>query len=526
MHRRSPAAAGRRWAGPAGRRGRPASRRGGGRGRCRRVAGGPSVGSTRPGTSRRARRPSRRSVARADGRTNRAAGRAAYFAAMLRSMGRNGTASDRRCKRLAQVARRPPVSARHGPRRARSHAPRRRRRAATTSGAWARSVREVAVERPPVAAGHRAGQGGPDPERPGVAERLLDQRPVDRQRARLVEPGDPAQLGDRVEQRDEAAGREDRRGVVGGLRARARAGPAGAPIASAIRASSAAELVVALDRDRSRRGAPRRPARCRRRRRAGGTSRPGCRRPSPARGPSAPSSAARVDHRLAAVHVERRRRRAAIASSGTARMISSTSSTRAVASAKARTPATRRRNRSRRAASRLATALTGQPARRSATPSAVPTAPAPTIPMTGGSSPLGPDVGVGVVARVDVVAVAVVAGRDRVEVDAGAFDLLDRLGARRVLVAGLHVPVRVGSLGRSALAVVAPGLHRPPDRAPGPARYSSTRRVYRPRDGGRVPSGPQPIPSAPGRASGRACPTTTGWPRSATGSTSTGPRSR
>src|SRR6185369_5870353 len=45
-----------------------------------------------------ARRPSLDSFARAGGWTNRADGRAAYFAAMLRSMGRNGSASDRRCK--------------------------------------------------------------------------------------------------------------------------------------------------------------------------------------------------------------------------------------------------------------------------------------------------------------------------------------------------------------------------------------------------------------------------------------------
>ena len=44
-------------------------------------------------------RPSRRSRARLDGRTKRAAGRAAYLAAMLCSMGRNGTASVRPCKR-------------------------------------------------------------------------------------------------------------------------------------------------------------------------------------------------------------------------------------------------------------------------------------------------------------------------------------------------------------------------------------------------------------------------------------------
>ena len=54
-------------------------------------------------------------------------------------------------------------------------------------------------------------------------------------------------------------------------------------------------------------------------------------------------------------------------------------------SAKARVPPTSSRNRSRRTGSRLATAVIGQPARVSATPSAVPTAPAPTIPMNGGS---------------------------------------------------------------------------------------------------------------------------------------------
>ncbi len=71
----------------------------------------------------------------------------------------------------------------------------------------------------------------------------------------------------------------------------------------------------------------------------------------------------------------------AIASSGTARMISSTSSTRACGSMNARAPSTSPVNRSRRSASRLATAWIGQPARLRAAPSAVPTAPAPTIPV-------------------------------------------------------------------------------------------------------------------------------------------------
>ena len=56
-------------------------------------------------------------------------------------------------------------------------------------------------------------------------------------------------------------------------------------------------------------------------------------------------------------------------------MTSSTSSTRAFGSAKARTPGTRSRNRSRRPGSRDATAPTGQPARSSATPSARPDGP-------------------------------------------------------------------------------------------------------------------------------------------------------
>ena len=74
----------------------------------------------------------------------------------------------------------------------------------------------------------------------------------------------------------------------------------------------------------------------------------------------------------------------ATASSGTVRRTSSTSSTTACPSENIRDPSTSAWNRCRRSGSRLATAWTGQPARVSATPSAVPTAPAPMIPMTGG----------------------------------------------------------------------------------------------------------------------------------------------
>jgi hypothetical protein len=174
----------------------------------------------------------------------------------------------------------------------------------------------------------------------------------------------------------------------------------------------------------------------------------------------------------------------ATASSGTATMISSTSSMRAVASAKARLPSTRLVNRSRRSASRLATAFTGHPARRSATPERGPDGARADDPDDRRLVALGPDVGVGVVARVDLAAVAVVAGRDRVEVDAGCLELLDGLAARRIL----RGAVVAGSRARAVLAIPAPGLHRPADRASGLARYSSTRRVYRPRRRGRVPS--------------------------------------
>ena len=48
------------------------------------------------------RSPSRRSRNRVDGRTKRAAGRAAYLAAMLCSMGRNGTRSVGPRKRIIE----------------------------------------------------------------------------------------------------------------------------------------------------------------------------------------------------------------------------------------------------------------------------------------------------------------------------------------------------------------------------------------------------------------------------------------
>ena len=70
--------------------------------------------------------------------------------------------------------------------------------------------------------------------------------------------------------------------------------------------------------------------------------------------------------------------------------------------------------------SRLATAWIGQPARVRATPRAVPTAPAPMIPMIGGSPASAPGVGMWVLVLVDLRAVAMVARRQRIEVDPGS----------------------------------------------------------------------------------------------------------
>ena len=144
--------------------------------------------TAREGRGRRAG-PSRRSRARLDGRTNRAAGRAAYLAAMLCSMGRNGSASVGRLQAPSSraVAHGLAVSGASAPRASARSISRRgggdvERRA--TPGAWARERGEVRLERADVAAGHRAGQRGPDAERPGVAQRLLDERAVDRQRRR------------------------------------------------------------------------------------------------------------------------------------------------------------------------------------------------------------------------------------------------------------------------------------------------------------------------------------------------------
>ena len=297
--RRAASSASRRRARPAagGRRGRRAagsraSRRGVGRAALTLGAAQDGQRGARPaGTSRRrAGRDGARGPA-LEGRTNRAAGRAAYLAAMLCSMGRNGTASGR------AVARDRASDASHGPprspvQRATRHGERdlalrqRRRTDRTTAGAWAASAARCASSVPDVAAGHRTGQGGRDPERPRVAERLLDRAAVDGQacRPRRGRPR-PAQLGDRVEQGDEAAGGQDGRRVVGRPSSPGARRTGVAPTASAISASRSSELVVALDRDRRPVERGDRPLEVGEGDERVERARPASRPPSPARGP-------------------------------------------------------------------------------------------------------------------------------------------------------------------------------------------------------------------------------------------------
>ena len=185
---------------------------------------------------------------------------------------------------------------------------------------------------------------------------------------------------------------------------------------------------------------------------------------------------ARVGHRLAAVHPEPagngRDRVVRVRRRGSARPRPAS----AVASANPRLPSTRSVNRPRRTGSRLATARTGQPARWSATPSAVPTAPAPTIPMTGGSAPSVRTCGCGWSCAWTSSPWRWWPG------GSGSRSTPAASSSSIVLVA------RVVALARALrLALrIAPGLHRPPIRAGRLARYSSTRRVYRPPSGGRV----------------------------------------
>ena len=265
-------------------------------------------------------------------------------------------------------------------RRARAARGRRQDRPGRLRAERRRGGRAIVPASPRVAGpGERRG----DAEGAGVGHGLLEERQVDPEGALLVEARSAARPRGSCRAARRPARREHRRGVVGRLRARGAAEP-GRP-RSPRPCPRGARPARRRPRSRSsRRGAPRAPGRGRRTRPAGETRPPGSRRPSPARAPRRRGAPLVW---IIAWPAYRRRLPASdsTTSSGTARITSSTSSTRALGSANARTPGTRSLNRSRRAGSRDATAPTGQPARLSATPSAVPTAPAPTIPTTGRS---------------------------------------------------------------------------------------------------------------------------------------------
>ena len=91
-------------------------------------------------------------------------------------------------------------------------------------------------------------RASPDAQRPRVAQRALDQRSVDGQGAGLVEPGHGREFGDRVEEGDEAAGGQDRGRVIRRLGALGQAHGGGAQGIGHL-GQQAAKLVVALDRD-------------------------------------------------------------------------------------------------------------------------------------------------------------------------------------------------------------------------------------------------------------------------------------
>ena len=321
----------------------------------------------------------------ADGRTNRAAGGprtwrrccAAWASMVPRQSGAcKGDRSDSRQLRGQRAT---------AQRRWRSRVRRRRRTASSTSGRMLRAARRGGRGGADVAAHDRTGQRDPTPERSGVGRASCRER---RRRRRARRPRRAPRLArapDGVEQPHEAAGGHHRRGVVGGL------APGREP--DGLRADRFGHV-------REQRPAGRRP-RWRRSRRAG--PRP------PARVGEGDQRMERADlgagrHRrrqdatrarrwcgpgLAAVQAqlgrERRRWRRRARSGRSARPRRG----RPAASAKARAPATSDRKRSRRAASRLATAVTCQPARRRADAERGPDPPAPMMPMPGGLARLG-----------------------------------------------------------------------------------------------------------------------------------------
>ena len=293
-----------RWSARAtGRAARSAGRRPGGGARC--------AGRAPPTNADHGRRPSRRSRARADGWTNaRRPGRVAGGDAVLhvRIVPRQGSLQVRSggVRPLPVTGR--PAPFRDGRRRARAARGRRRAHRAPAPRAPRGGRRSSRRRR-----GRRAGQRGADARAPGRS-RPSARAAAGRSRSAPASSSPTAAATSRIvsRRRDDAAGREHRGRVVGGLRARRQPDRHAADRLGHL-GEVGRELVVALDRDRRARGAPRAPGRGPRTRPADGTRRlgpGGQRRPST----SAPEQAARVDDRLAGVQAQapraaRRRRR-------------------------------------------------------------------------------------------------------------------------------------------------------------------------------------------------------------------------
>ena len=131
------------------------------------------------------------------------------------------------------------------------------------------------------------GEGGRDAQRLGAGEGLPDERQIDRQRRRFVQPGAAAERHDGVEQRDLRPGGHDRRGVVGRLRAGRHAHGLGAHRRRQL-GEDGHQRLVALQRPRWRPAGPPAPRPPGRTPRADGTTRRGCppRGPGPARRPA------------------------------------------------------------------------------------------------------------------------------------------------------------------------------------------------------------------------------------------------
>ena len=259
-------------------------------------------------------------------------------------------------------------------------------------GARARRGARRTVPRSPRVIGPVRARG--DAERPGVAEGLLDQRAVDREAAGLVEAGDAAELGDRVEQRVEAARGEHGGGVVGGLGAgreadgRGRRSPRPSGRAGRASWSSPSIAIVAPWSAATARSVSAKAT--------SGWNEPTCVPAAIAGARTSAPSRPLVWIIAWPLYMWSRAgdRRDRVVGDGEDDQLDLVDERRRPRRTRGR-PGRGRGTARAAPASRLATAWTGQPARSRATPRAVPTAPAPTIPMTGGSPGVARDVGVG-----------------------------------------------------------------------------------------------------------------------------------